>query len=65
MQRENRLMSPNDRIMLRKRSVIETINDELKYICEIEHTRHRAIHNFLMNLIAAIAAYCQIWQKQL
>ena len=46
-----------DRIMLRKRSVIETVNDELKNICEIEHTRQRAIHNFIMNLIAALAAY--------
>ena len=51
---KNRLMSFYDRIMLRKRSVIETINDELKNIC----TRHRAAHNFIMNLIAALAAYC-------
>ena len=55
---KNRLMSFHDRIMLRKRSVIETINDELKNICEVEHTRHRAMHNFIMNLIAALAAYC-------
>jgi len=55
---KNRLMNFYDRIMLRKRSVIETINDELKNICEIEHTRHRAMHNFVMNLIAALAAYC-------
>ena len=47
-----------DKIMLRKRSVIETINDELKNICDIEHSRHRSIHNFLMNLIAALGAYC-------
>lgn len=44
--------------MLRKRSVIETINDELKNICDIEHTRHRSIHNLFMNLIAALGAYC-------
>ena len=55
---KNRLMSFYDRIMLRKRSIIETINDELKNICEIEHTRHRSIHNFVMNLISALAAYC-------
>jgi len=54
---KNRLMNFYDRIMLRKRSIIETINDELKNICEIEHSRHRSIHNFLMNLIAALAAY--------
>jgi hypothetical protein len=55
---KNRLMSLYDRIMLRKRSVIETINDELKNICDIEHSRHRSIHNFFMNLIAALGAYC-------
>ena len=37
---------------------IETINDELKNICKVEHTRHRAVHNFVMNLISALAAYC-------
>jgi hypothetical protein len=54
---KNRLMSFYDKIMLRKRSIIETINDELKNICEIEHTRHRSMHNFVMNLISALAAY--------
>jgi len=55
---KNRLMSLRDRILLRKRSVIETINDELKNICQIEHSRHRGTANFLMNLLAALAAYC-------
>lgn len=55
---KNRLMPLFDKIMLRKRAVIETINDELKNICDIEHSRHRSIHNFLMNLIAALGAYC-------
>jgi len=55
---KNKLMSSYDKLLLRKRSVIETINDELKNICQVEHTRHRAMHNFLMNLISALAAYC-------
>jgi hypothetical protein len=55
---KNRLMSLRDRILLGKRSVIETINDELKNICQIEHSRHRGTANFLMNLLAGIAAYC-------
>jgi hypothetical protein len=54
---KNRLMPLYDKIMLRKRSVIETINDQLKNICDIEHTRHRSVHNFFMNLIAALGAY--------
>jgi hypothetical protein len=55
---KNSLMSMYDKILLRKRSVIETINDQLKNICEIEHSRHRAMHNFVMNLISALTAYC-------
>jgi hypothetical protein len=55
---KNRPMSLYDRIMFRKRSIIETVNDELNNICEVEHTRHRAVHNFVMNLISALAAYC-------
>lgn len=54
---KNKLMSLHDKIMLRKRSVIETINDQLKNICDIEHSRHRSVHNFFMNLIAALGAY--------
>lgn len=55
---KNSLMPLRDKILLRKRSVIETINDELKNICHIEHSRHRATHNFIMNLVAALVAYC-------
>jgi hypothetical protein len=55
---KNRLMPLYDRILLRKRSVIETVNDELKNVCDIEHTRHRSVNNFIMNLIAALGAYC-------
>jgi hypothetical protein len=54
---KNRLMTLRDKILLRKRSVIETINDELKNICQVEHSRHRSPANFLMNLLAALAAY--------
>jgi hypothetical protein len=54
---KNKLMPLYDRIMLRKRSIIETINDDLKNICDIEHSRHRSFQNFIMNLIAALGAY--------
>ncbi len=60
---KNRLMTMRDKILLRKRSVIETINDELKNICQIEHSRHRGKANFLMNMIAGIAAYCLFEKK--
>ena len=53
-----KLMKIEDKILLRKRSLIETVNDQLKNISQIEHTRHRSIGNFFINLIAGIAAYC-------
>jgi hypothetical protein len=51
------LMPMKDKLLLRKRAVIESVNDFLKNICVIQHTRHRSIQNFLVNLAAAIAAY--------
>jgi hypothetical protein len=60
---KNRLMCLRDHILLRKRSVIETINDGLKNICLIEHSRHRSLHNFIMNLIAAVGACCFFEKK--
>ena len=51
------VMSYNDAIMLRKRSVIETINDELKNICQIEHSRHRSFANFITNMLSGLIAY--------
>ena len=54
---KNSLMSMHDKIMLRKRSVIETVNDELKNICQIEHSRHRSFTNFIVNIVAGLAAY--------
>ena len=54
---KNSLMSLHDKILLRKRSVIETVNDELKNICQVEHSRHRSFVNFVVNLIAGLLAY--------
>lgn len=47
-----------DQAMLKKRSLIETVIDELKNLCQIEHTRHRSPVNFTVNLLGGIAAYC-------
>ncbi|MDR2764382.1 MAG: transposase [Tannerella sp.] len=49
--------------MLRKRAVFESINDDLKNICNGKYSRHRSIHCFIMNLIAASGAYCFFRQK--
>ena len=54
---KNSMMNLYDKLMLRKRSVIETVNDELKNVCQIEHTRHRSVDNFATNLFAGLIAY--------
>ena len=54
---KNRLLPLWDKLLLRKRSIIETINDQLKNISQIAHTRHRSVTNFLINLIAGLLAY--------
>lgn len=60
---KNILMPLYDKIMLRKRSIIETINDQLKNICIVEHSRHRSFHNFINNILAALAAYSFLPKK--
>ena len=55
---KNKLMPFYDRMMLRKRYIIETINDMLKNTAQIVHSRHRSVGNFIMNIISALGAYC-------
>jgi len=54
---KNALMHLHDKIVLRQRSIIETINDLLKNGCQIEHTRHRCFNNFIANLVSGLIAY--------
>jgi hypothetical protein len=51
---KNAVMNINDKIFLRKRAIVEFIHDELKNICQIEHSRHRSFTNFITNLIAGL-----------
>jgi len=55
---KNKLMLMSDRILLRHRSIIETIIDQLKNISQIEHSRHRSIPNFFVNVLCGLIAYC-------
>jgi len=54
---KNKLMPLWDKIMLRKRYIIECINDMLKNTAQLVHSRHRSINNFIINLISVITAY--------
>jgi len=48
-----------DRILLRKRAIIECVIDQLKNISQIEHSRHRSVTNFLVNLLCGLIAYAR------
>ena len=50
-------LSKIDRLLLRKRAVVESVIDQLKNVSQIEHTRHRSQNNFLTNLIGGLTAY--------
>jgi len=54
---KQKALSNEEKLLLRKRSVIETVNDELKNICQIEHTMHHSVAGFILNIMGAIAAY--------
>ena len=60
---KNKLLPLEDKLLLRKRSLIESINDELKNNCEVEHSRHRSTQNFLVHLFAALTAYTFLPKK--
>lgn len=60
---KNKLMPMIDKILLRKRSLIETVNDQFKNVCHLEHTRHRSVCNFMVNIVAALISYARQEKK--
>lgn len=60
---KNKLLPLSDKLMLRKRMIMETIADQLKNISQIEHSRHRSFNNFLVNLLSGLIAYCHQAKK--
>jgi hypothetical protein len=59
---KNKFLALTDKLLLRKRALIETVNDQLKNISQVEHTRHRSLWNFLGNVAAGLIAYT--WQEK-
>jgi len=59
---KNMFLNLSDKLLLRKRAIIETIFDQLKNISQIEHTRHRSLWNFLVNLASGLIAYS--WREK-
>jgi len=54
---KKRVLAAFDALLLRKRSIIETINDQLKNIFQLEHSRHRSLTNYMINIVACLVAY--------
>lgn len=61
--KKNKFIDFSDKLLLRKRAIIESVNDFLKNICQIEHSKHRFIDNFFVNLLSALVAYSFIPKK--
>jgi hypothetical protein len=61
--RKNYLMPMQDKILLRKRALIETVNDPLKNISQIEHSPHRSMTGFMTNVLSALIAYSWLPNK--
>lgn len=57
---KNRLPMPwEERILLRKRAIVESVIDQLKNVSQIEHSRHRSVRNFMVNVICGLIAYAR------
>ena len=54
---KNKLMPLWDKLLLRKRALIESVGEQLKHVCQIGHTRHRSVHNAFVHAFAALVAY--------
>jgi hypothetical protein len=59
----NKFLASSDKPLLRKRALIETVNDRLKNISQVEHTRHRSLWNFPGNVAAGLIAYTRREKK--
>ena len=55
---KNKLMRLTDKLLSRKRFIIETVIDQLKNISQIEHSRHRSPVNYFVNVLCGLIAYC-------
>lgn len=49
------MMNVSDKLLFRQRNIIETVNDELKNIAQVKHSKHRCFDNFIVNMLGTIA----------
>ncbi len=60
---KNKLMDFYDKLLLKKRGIIESVNNVLKNTCMLEHSRHRSISNFFVNIFSSLSAYTFLSRK--
>ena len=54
---KNKLVPLWDKLLLRKRAIVETVIDQLRNICQVEHSRHRSPANYFAEIVAGLVAY--------
>jgi Transposase DDE domain len=60
---KNKLLPLVDKVLLRKRMLIESVGEQLKHVCHISHTRHRSVNNAFVHILAALVAYSRYDRK--
>ena len=60
---KNRLVEWSDKLLMKKRALVESVIEQLKNVCHIEHTRHRSPTNFVVHLLAGLIAYSHLSHK--
>ncbi len=60
---KNKLLEMKEKLLLKKRGMVEAVIDILKSVCDIEHSRHRSPVNMLINTYAALCAYTTLERK--
>jgi len=46
-----------DKLLLRKRAVVESVIDQLKNVSQVEHSRHRGVPHYFADVVAGLIAY--------
>lgn len=55
---KKQILNPVDKALLKARSLVESVFDELKNLCQVEHSRHRSVNGFIANVLSGLIAYC-------
>ena len=54
---KNKLLKPYDAFLMKKRSLIESVNNILKNTFHAEHSRYRSLTSLFINIFSALSVY--------